>query len=349
MKILQVGLGGFGRFHLEAWLQLGVRDSLWVCDLSAERRAFAERAGMAPDHIMSDWESMLPQVDVVDIVTPTDSHFALCQAALQQGKDVFVEKPMTMTSGQAVELAELCEQDDRRLQVGYYYRYHPMTLRLLSLIEQDRFGAIRYLTGNFCGFKRARTDVGVTHADAIHFLDLFNALTGSAPQDVFAVTRDHFNRGLEDFSVVLLTYPSGAVAKVESGYVQPGRRRDQVVPGAMTTKEITLVGARATAEVDFENQTLLVHEVHHELRQGVWAAVVGETVSVPIEVCSPVQLVARELQDFLDTVRTRQPARVGPRESGVALARLIEAIYESARTQSRVVLTAEAGVASSAS
>ena len=98
----------------------------------------------------------------------------------------------------------------------------------------------------------------------------------------------------------------------------------------MTTKEIAVVGDRATAEVDFESETLTIHDVHHELRNGVWAAVVGESMQPPLEPCDPVQMVVRELEAFLQATKTRTLPSAGPVESGVNLAVLIEAIYESA-------------------
>jgi predicted dehydrogenase len=194
------------------------------------------------------------------------------------------------------------------------------------------------VSGNFFGFKRARNDVGVMHTDGIHFLDLFNWMVGEPPSSVYAVCRDHFGRGLEDLSIALLTYPSGALGKVEAGYVQPGRWKDKVVPGALTTKEITIVGERLTAEADFETETLTVHDVHHELHNGVWTAVLGPAVQPPLVPCDPVQMVCRELTSFVDSVGTRRVPMAGAVDSGLNLAVLMEAIYDSARMQVPVPL-----------
>ncbi len=346
MRILQIGLGNFGKRHLEAWHRLGLGDQLIVAERDQSKWAETARFRMPADRLVADPAAWIAQADIVDIVTPTDSHFELCKRALEAGKDVFIEKPMTMTSAEARQLAELSERTKRFIQVGYYYRYHPISQYLKAQVSAGRLGDIRYITGNFCGFKRARTDVGVTHTDGIHFLDLFNWLLGSAPVEVYAVCRDHFGRGLEDLSVVLMTYPGGAVGKVESGYVQPGRWNDKVVPGALTTKEIVIVGSKATAEADFEAETMAIHDVHHELRNGVWAAVVGDTVRQPVEPCDPVAMVSRELSAFLRSVERREAPSAGPVESGVHLAALIEAIYESAERREAVRIEPPAEVAS---
>ena len=330
MKILQVGLGNFGKRHLEAWHRLGLGDHLWIAEPDQQRWDLARQYGLPGDRCVRSASEALQQVEIVDIVTPTEHHADLMQQALEAGKDVFVEKPMTMTSGDARRLVESADRLGRRIQVGYYYRFHPIAERLKAEISAGRLGAIRYLTGDFCGFKRARTDVGVTHTDGIHFLDLFNWLLDATPVDVFAVCRDHFGRQLEDFSIVLLTYPGGTVAKVESGYIQPGRWPDKVVDGAMTTKEITVVGETATAEVDFEAETFTITDVHHELRNGIWTPVRAEPTRIQVESCDPVQLVCRELEAFLTSVQHRGPTAAGPIDCGVNLAVLMECLYASA-------------------
>ena len=343
MRILQVGLGNFGKRHLEAWHRLGFGGDLWIAEPDESKWKEIERYGMPKSRLLRSASEAITQADIVDIVTSTDSHVALCREALAAGKDVFVEKPMTPTAADAREIAELAQRMKRLMQVGFYYRYHPIAQRLKAELSQQAFGSVRYLTGNFCGFKRARNDVGVTHTDGIHFIDLFNWLLGAQPVEVYALCRDHFGRGLEDFSIVLLTYSDGTVAKVESGYIQPGRWKDKVVPGAMTTKEIAVMGKTATAEADFETETLVIHDVHHELKNGVWTAVNAGAKQIPLEPCDPVQMVCGELSAFLKCVETRRPTEAGPVESGVNLAVLMEAVYESAAKGAPVRLETAVG------
>ncbi len=344
MNILQIGLGNFGRRHLEAWHRLGAGDRLWICELDEAQWVGAHRYRFPGTRLGKRWEDFLDSVQVVDIVTPTQTHFPLIKEALLAGKDVFVEKPMTLTSEQAQEVSELASARGLLVQVGYGYRYHPAAERLKEELQKGTLGRLRVLSGSLCGFKRARNDVGVTHTDGINFLDLLNWLLGSFPSDVYAVTRDHFGRGLEDFSLVLLEYPDGVFAQVESGYIQPGRFKDKVVAGAMTTKEITLVGERAAAELDFEMERLVIHPAHHERIQGTWTARVGDSTDLAVASCDPAEMVARELSAFLRCVEARRPPTPGPLEGGVHLARLMEAIYESAQERRRVHMESSAKV-----
>ena len=331
MNILQVGAGNFGTRHLEAWKRLGLVDHLWVAECQEDRRQVARGAGVPAERLVQDLAAAINQVDVVDLVTPTTSHFELCRQALEAGKDVFVEKPMALTSDEARQLVELADRSRCLIQVGFSYRYHPAAQRLKAEIQRGTLGPLRYLSGAFMGFKRARTDVGVMHTDGIHFLDLFNWWLDCSPTQVYAVCKDHFGRGLDDLSIALLTYPAGTVAKVESGYLQPGRWNDRVVPGAMTTKEVTVVGEQATAEIDFEAATVILHDIHHECRNGIWVPILNGSTPIAVESCDPIQMICRELAAFLEAVQTRHPPLPGPVESGVNLAVLMECLYESSR------------------
>ncbi len=337
MKILQIGLGNFGKNHLRAWQELGCLDQLWVVDADPLKlREYAAKYRIPESRCSTDYRSFFSQVDALDIVTPTDSHFDLIAEGLRCGKDVFVEKPMTINASQAEGICRLEEQYGAFVQVGYYYRYHPISRWVKAAIEENRLGKIRYISARFFGFKRGRNDVGVTHTDGIHFLDLVNWFLNSTPAQVHAVTRDHFGRGLEDFSIVLLTYPSRAIVQLESGYIQPGQWRDKVVAGALTTKSITICGEAGAIECDFESESVAWHQVRHENRGGVWTPVFGERTNPLLPTANTVEMIAAELKDFIACHNDRTQPLANANGSGLLLARLMETIYESAAKEQTI-------------
>lgn len=338
MSILQIGLGNFGQVHFRAWHALGLGDDLYIAELDQSKHNLASTYRFPAERLTTDPASFWDKVDVVDIVTGTESHSDLCQKALLSGKDVFIEKPMTLTVDEAVKIAELVNRTGRLLQVGYYYRYHPISQYLNELIRSDQLGAIRYLCGDFIGFKRPRKDVGVMQTDGIHFLDLFNWFLESFPVEVYAVTRDHFGRGLEDFALAILTYPDGPVAKVEAGYIQPGQSADKVVAGAMTTKCVSIVGSKMTVAADYEREEITIFNVHHELMNGSWTVVNGGSHTPKVGTASSLDMVCAELQQFINSTKLRQKSSADVRNCGVGLARVISAIYESASRRDRVTL-----------
>jgi len=92
----------------------------------------------------------------------------------------------------------IADQRKRILQVGHISRYDPASQWLKNAIQQGKFGRIKILRGNFSGFKRPRNDTGVTFADAIHFIDMFNYFMGRSPNRVSATMIDFMGRGMDD-------------------------------------------------------------------------------------------------------------------------------------------------------
>src|SRR6266404_5545671 len=114
-------------------------------------------SGVPQTHRAANAASLVPIIDAAVVVTPAQTHFELCRDLLSAGKDVFVEKPITAKS------------DDAKQQ-------------------------IKMLRANFSGFKRPRQDTGVTFADGIHFIDLFQFLLGASPRRVHAIMRNFLGR-----------------------------------------------------------------------------------------------------------------------------------------------------------
>jgi len=320
LKVLLVGLGRWGEKHLRVLTELGVE--LWVADLSEERRAFGIHAGVAPARIGADFRAGLPQVDAVDLVTPADSHLAVAAECLRAGKDCFIEKPLALTVAEGVALAETQRSTGGIVQVGHIFRFHPVTDALRQWLASGKPGAVRYCTGRFAGFKRPRTDVGVTMTDAVHYFDLFAYLLGQAPTAVTATLRDYLGRGMDDCSFSTVEY--GRVpAFVEAGYFAPGTYRDCVI-----------VGEGLTLAADFGTSEVRVHANRHVRGPGGWQAPEGAVETIKASGPEPLR---RELEVFLDAVARRHRPPVDA-EAGLLALRTVEAAQRSSELGRRVML-----------
>jgi len=320
VKVLLVGLGRWGEKHLRVLGELGC--DIWVADVAAERRAFAVKAGVAESRAVDDFRAALPHVDAVDLVTPADNHLALASECLRAGKDCFVEKPLTLTVAEGHTLADVARSTKRILQVGHIFRFHPVTQFMRERIQSGAIGYVRYCTGRFAGFKRPRTDVGVTQTDGIHYFDLFAYMLGRAPTAVTATVRDFLGRGMDDLSFCSVEY--GQVPTfVEAGYFAPGTYRDCVV-----------VGETATLAGDFGSGEVRVLQHSHVKQGGAWQAPEG---AVETHKAAGREPLGRELELFLESVTKRTPPAVDV-EAGLTALRVVEAAHESSRLGRRVLL-----------
>ncbi len=203
-RILLIGIGRWGANHLRVLKSMPIE--LFVADHHEQRLSSAD---IPESHRSTDARSLFPKIDAAVVVTPAPAHFETCRELLEMGKDVFVEKPITLVSSEAKELTELAEKRGLILQVGHIFRFDPASLWMRDAIAEGRFGRLKMLRARFSGFKRPRHDTGVTFADSIHFIDLFNFLLGAPPRRVHAVLRDFFGRGLDDESLIVLEYDQG--------------------------------------------------------------------------------------------------------------------------------------------
>src|SRR5262249_12756940 len=154
MRVLLIGLGRWGEKHLRVLTELGVE--VWAADVSAERREFAVKAGVAAARVLTDFRDALGRGDAVDLVPPAASRPAVARECLRAGAHCFVEKPLTMTVVEGRALADVVAATGRVLQVGHIFRFHPVTDVLRERLGAGALGRVRYGTGRFAGFKRPR-------------------------------------------------------------------------------------------------------------------------------------------------------------------------------------------------
>src|SRR6201993_4532560 len=129
---------------------------LFVADHHEQR---LRSAGVPETRRSTDPRSLFTRIDAAVVITPTPTHFDTCRELLEMGKDVFVEKPITLVSSDAKKLAELAEKSGLVLQVGHIFRFDPASLWLRDAIAAERFGRLKMLRARFSGFKRPRLRV----------------------------------------------------------------------------------------------------------------------------------------------------------------------------------------------
>ena len=181
---------------------------------------------------------------------------------------------------------------------------------------------MRYCTGRFAGFKRPRTDVGVTQTDAIHYFDLFAHLLGRPATAVTATLRDHLGRGLDDCSFTTVDY-GDIPAFVEAGYFAPGTARDCVI-----------VGEQGTLAADFVTSEVRVLANRHVETPSGWQAPEGAGETFKASGPEPLRL---ELERFLDAVTRRSHPAVDV-QAGLDALRTVEAAQRSSSLGRRVTL-----------
>jgi predicted dehydrogenase len=180
IKIGVLGAGHLGKIHLKLLKEIEMFELVGFYDPNEEN---AQKAAQEFNlKSFEDIESLLAEVDAVDIVTPTLSHFDCAMQAIKKGKHVFIEKPITNTLEEASSLLELSEEASIKAQVGHVERFNPAFLAL----DGQELNPMFIETHRLAQFNPRGTDVAVVLDLMIHDIDIVLSLINSNVRRVSA-------------------------------------------------------------------------------------------------------------------------------------------------------------------
>ena len=171
-------------------------------------------------------------VDAVVLATPISTHFHLAKSALEAGKHVFVEKPMTAESGQAAELVELARERDLTLMVGHTFVFSPPVRKVAEYIHGGELGDIYFIATSRVNLGLHQRDVSVIWDLAPHDISVLDYWLGEAPASVSVTGRACVNPRIADVAFINLKYPSGVIAEVQVSWLSPVKLRRTMVVGS---------------------------------------------------------------------------------------------------------------------
>jgi predicted dehydrogenase len=247
--------------------------------------------------VFPDAASLLAEVDAVSIAVPTVSHHALTRLALEQGRDVLVEKPITATLAEADDLVALAEARGAVLQAGHIERFNPATRVLLEAGKGARFVEVHRLGS----FSARSLDVDVVLDLMIHDLDIVLALDGSEPVQIDAVGVPVLTPRV-DIANARLRFASGLIANLTASRVSVEKVR-----------KFRVFAPRSYVSVDFSAREAQVYRL--EADESGRPRIVSERQAAPDE-----EPLRRQIDSFLSSVRTRATPVVSGADGRRALA-----------------------------
>lgn len=199
IKAAVAGMGFIGTAHVEALRRLNNVEVTAICGSKRSIKAKAEELGI--ENYYSDYNEILkdPEIDAVHICTPNYLHFQMAKDALNAGKHVICEKPLTTTKEEAEELLALAKEKGLINATNYNMRFYPLMHQLKAMVEKGDMGELFSVNGSYLqdwlfyetdynwrlepemsGESRAIADIGS------HWMDLVEFVTGLRVTEVFA-------------------------------------------------------------------------------------------------------------------------------------------------------------------
>jgi len=227
-----IGHGYWGPNLLRNYMEVPGVSVKWVCDPRAEaldkvrRRNPSQATTQSYDEVLAD-----AAVDAVVIATPISTHFELAKTALEAGKHVFVEKPMTSSTADAEELVLLAHRTGLTLMVGHTFVFSPPVRKLGDLIHRGHLGDIHFITSSRVNLGLHQKDVSVVWDLATHDLSILYYWLGEAAESVYVTGRGCIVPTIPDVAFVNLRFPSGVIANIDIAWLSPVKLRRTVIVG----------------------------------------------------------------------------------------------------------------------
>ena len=204
----------------------------WVSDFSADRLAIAKKQ-FSFLSITQDYLDLIndPEVDAIIIATPVFSHFKLGKEALNAGKHVLIEKPLTSSVADADELKNLAEQKGLLLMVDHTFLYTGAVQKIKDLVDTNEIGALQYLDSSRINLGLFQPDINVLWDLAPHDISILSFINGEIPVSVNATGISHTHNGIENVAYLTLNFQSNFIAHFNCSWSSPVKIRSMLIGG----------------------------------------------------------------------------------------------------------------------
>ncbi|OQX14505.1 MAG: UDP-N-acetyl-D-glucosamine dehydrogenase [Desulfobulbaceae bacterium A2] len=296
VRIGVIGVGYLGKIHAKKYAAMEGVELVGVADVNLEQARAV--AGACATRAFADYRELLPLVDGVSVVVPTTAHCEVARICLEQGVDILLEKPITVTLEEADHLIALAEQRGRILQVGLLERFNPAVLALQPLLTHPLFIEAHRIST----FKDRGVDVNVVLDLMIHDLDIILSIVKAPLESIHAVGAPVVT-ATTDIANARLVFANGCVANVTASRISLDnvRRMRIFQPGGYLT-------------VDFVRKEIMSAHLPQRTGREVPQPVIDRRCFLEQDTLE------LELADFLGSIRERR----SPVVSGVDGRRALE-------------------------
>ena len=332
-----IGCGYWGPNLLRNFSENEWAELRWMCDLDAGRlRALGRRYPSV--ETTEDYRRLIadPRLDSVVISTPVATHYTVAREALEAGKHVLVEKPLTASSREAEELIAMAEARGLTLMVDHTFIYTGAVRKIKEVVEGGELGDLLYFDSTRINLGLFQPDINVVWDLAPHDLSIMDYVIGRPALSVSATGSCHIERGIENIAYVMLRFADDFIAHFHFNWLAPVKIRRTLIAGSRKmivyddiepVEKVRVYDSGVTAERAED-----VHDREADYRTlvsyrtgDVWAPKLDATEALK-HVC----------EEFLRSIRERRRPLTDGR-SGLRVVRLLEAAQESIKKGGRPV------------
>jgi predicted dehydrogenase len=324
-----IGCGYWGPNLLRNFAENEAAELRWMCDLDAKRLDAMGRRYPAAQ-TTTDYNSLLAdsKLDAVAISTPVWTHFKFAKGALESGKHVLVEKPLTASVAEAEDLIELAVRNSLTLMVDHTFVYTGAVRKIKEIVQSGELGDLLYFDATRVNLGLFQDDINVVWDLAPHDFSIMDFLIGARPDMLSAVGSCHIKQGIENIAYVLLRFPNDLIAHFHFNWLSPVKIRHTLIAGS--SKMIVYDDIEPTEKVRvYDRGVTTTQSENHTDREAEYQTLVsyrtGDVWVPKIDATEALHYVCKE---FLAAIAdSRRPLTDG--EAGLRVVRLLEAAQQS--------------------
>lgn len=328
-RVAVVGYGYWGSKHVRV---LSSTPGVDVSVVDAHAGRLTEAAANYPAaRLAARLDDVLDDVDAVVIATPPGSHAALAQYALEAGKHVLVEKPLTTSVADAERLVATAARRKVHLMVGHTFEYNPAVWKLRDLVRSGILGRILHIDTARLSLGRYQSDVNVIWDLAPHDISIVSFILDETPSVTAVWAHSNIDNQHPDVAYLRLNFDeSQTAAFINVSWLHPDKVR-----------RVTVVGEKMMAVYDdmSDNERIRLYDIGVDVEainspsdaHGMPVSYrTGDIISPYIPFNEPLLV---QDQHFVDCIRTGERPRT-PGERGLEIVRILAATDELSADQS---------------
>ncbi|MDI6703950.1 MAG: Gfo/Idh/MocA family oxidoreductase [bacterium] len=307
--------------------------NLFMCSDLDQRRLDYILSLYPHTKVTKDYKQILhhPKVDAVVITTPARTHFTLAKEALLEGKHVFVEKPLSLTTKECEELISLSEKKGKILMVGHLLIYHPAVRKIKGFIDQGELGDIYYIYTTRVNLGRVKTDVNALWNFGPHDISVILYWLDAFPISVSAVGESYLQDKIEDVVFITLRFENKVIASLHISWLDPGKVRRITVVGSK--KMVVYDDVNTEEKVKVYDKGVVMNKSFDNFGEATMTLRFGDIYSPRIDTKEPLKV---ECQHFLDCILNNQSPLTNGYE-GMKVVKILEKASISLKEGGKVI------------
>lgn len=274
------------------------------------------------------------ELDLIAICTPVYTHFEIAKAALEAGKHVFIEKPMTSTVAQALELVNLAEQKNLQIFVDHTFIFTGAVQKIKEVINSNELGELYYFDSVRVNLGLFQHDINVIWDLAPHDISIMQYLLSVKPQAVVATGSDHLNNGLEDVAYLTVYYPDKLIAHIHTNWLSPVKIRQTLIAGSK--KMIVWDDNQPSEKVRIYDKGIEVIKTKDQIYNTLIQYRTGDMYCPKIK---PTEALRAETENIVDVLMHGGRPMVDGK-AGLQVVQILEASQESIKNRGKEVVLA---------